>query len=53
MAMKLISQMAMSKILELQGSEWKSWLHIASSMALSKHFSSFPLSLSFLISKRR
>lgn len=30
MAMLLISQVAMSKILELQGSEWKSWLQIAS-----------------------
>lgn len=33
-----VSQVAMNETLELQGSEWGSWLHIASCVALSKYF---------------
>lgn len=43
MTMTSVNQVAMNMTLELQGSEWDSWLHIASCVALSKYF---PRSLS-------
>lgn len=38
MTMTSVNQVAMNMTLELQGSEWDSWLHIARCMALSKYF---------------